>query len=463
MKKIIIFILLCISTIVGYSQYTSALNPSSGNITSTGTILKTQIALWNSATQLSGNSAISYYNSTTQDSIGLGVGGLVKYNFAGDAGTYPYRFEILRDSNSYASDNFWGTWGNQNNTASPDFHTMRCNGSIARPTATLNNNFLFSWGFRGYGTTKYTGSALAFQAVATENWTDVANGSQFVWQTTPNGSSSSLRAQRMTLNGTGQLIIGTPTVTNASGTEMLAVINNQNGVTYATITNTVSNTAAVARLDILGGTNGMSIESFPAGFTGTGVRAPNASSIWCNNSAGLNLGNNNAGINFYMGGIASTNKYITFASTGIATFSSGIAGTTTTTAAAAGIIGESISATIAVGSAVTFTTATAMNVATITLTAGDWDVEGNVNYSETSSTVSSRTASIGTTSATLATDGSEVECGVQSTLVTEKNSITLPRKIIRVSSSTPVYLVAQCTFSAGTAVCYGTISARRVR
>lgn len=153
----------------------------------------------------------------------------------------------------------------------------------------------------------------------------------------------------------------------------------------------------------------------------------------------------------------------TIADGGATTITNGLVGTTTTTAAASGVIGESISSLVALGSAVTFTTATAMNVATITLTAGDWDVQGNVNFSETVATVSARSAGINSTSATIPTDGSEVNCGVQSTITSESNSITLPRKIIRVSSTTNIYLTASATFSAGTCVGYGTITCRRVR
>ncbi len=142
---------------------------------------------------------------------------------------------------------------------------------------------------------------------------------------------------------------------------------------------------------------------------------------------------------------------------------SGIVGTSTTTAAAVGIIGQGVTTSLAVGSAVTFTTATAMNVITVTLTAGDWDVSGHVNFSETLASVSARSAGITTTSATIPTDGSEGENGVQSTIVSEKNSITINPQIIRLSATTNVYLVASATFSAGTAVGYGSITYRRVR
>ncbi len=140
-----------------------------------------------------------------------------------------------------------------------------------------------------------------------------------------------------------------------------------------------------------------------------------------------------------------------------------ILGTATNDNAASGYVGEYVSSLIASGSAVSFTTATAANVTSISLTAGDWDVEGNVNFSETTSTVTARTSGISTTSATLPTNGSEAYCGVQSTVTSETNTITLPRKRISLASTTTVYLVGSATFSAGTCAGFGTITARRVR
>lgn len=162
-----------------------------------------------------------------------------------------------------------------------------------------------------------------------------------------------------------------------------------------------------------------------------------------------------------------THAYFTFANSGtryqLDQQPGNLGGTATNDNATAGNVGEYVESLVAVGSAVSFTTATSMNITSISLTAGDWDVNGQVNYTETVATVSARAASIGSTSATLATDGSEGYCGVQSTLVTEKNSIDLPRKRISVSGTTTVYLIASCTFAAGTAGGFGFINARRVR
>lgn len=140
-----------------------------------------------------------------------------------------------------------------------------------------------------------------------------------------------------------------------------------------------------------------------------------------------------------------------------------LVGTTTNDNSTAGNVGEYVSALIAVGSPVSLTTATGANVTSISLTSGDWDVEGNVNFTETTATASARSAGITTTSATIPTDGSEAYCGVQSTLTSELNTIALTRKRISISGTTTVYLVGKATFSAGTVSGFGSLSARRVR
>lgn len=140
-----------------------------------------------------------------------------------------------------------------------------------------------------------------------------------------------------------------------------------------------------------------------------------------------------------------------------------VAITTTSDNAAAGFLGEFTNSLVAVGSAIALTTTVVSNVTSISLTGGDWDVEGNVNYSSGTATVTGKVAAISSTSATLPTDGSEVPNGTQMTLISAKDGTSLPRKRISLSTTTTIYLVAQATFSAGSISAYGQISARRVR
>lgn len=156
--------------------------------------------------------------------------------------------------------------------------------------------------------------------------------------------------------------------------------------------------------------------------------------------------------------------------TGVSTFigavdvQGGIYGTTAAGNATAGNLGEFVSSLVSLsGSPVALTTSTSANITSISLTAGDWDVGGNVNFSGTSATVTSKRAAISTTSATIPTDGSEVWDGQQTTTLTVVDGITIPRKRVNVSSTTTVYLVGQCTFSAGSVAASGGITARRIR
>lgn len=140
-----------------------------------------------------------------------------------------------------------------------------------------------------------------------------------------------------------------------------------------------------------------------------------------------------------------------------------VAGTTTNDSAPAGYIGEFVSSLVASGSPVSLTNNTAANVTSISLTAGDWDVEGNVNFSGTTATVTAGTGGISSTSATLPTDGSEVYDGTVTTLLSDVSSVTLPRKRMSLAATTTVYMVAKKAFSAGTVVAFGSLNARRVR
>lgn len=144
-----------------------------------------------------------------------------------------------------------------------------------------------------------------------------------------------------------------------------------------------------------------------------------------------------------------------------------IQGVSNGSAANTGFIGEYVSSLIAVGSAVSLTTATPKNITSISLTAGDWDVEGNINLNATSATVASGSLWVGginTTSATIPTTGAEVQESIPTVTTTSfKTSIATPPQRISITTTTTVYLVAEATFTAGTVTGYGILGARRVR
>lgn len=140
-------------------------------------------------------------------------------------------------------------------------------------------------------------------------------------------------------------------------------------------------------------------------------------------------------------------------------------GTATNDAANAGNIGEFISSTVLVGSQVALTTATQTNITTISLTAGDWDVFGNIVYNAAAGTVATQFVSgINTTSATLPT----APAGGYNTMAASFTAasvaaFTLSTSRLSLSGTTTVYLVGFAAFSVSTMGGYGFIGARRVR
>lgn len=162
----------------------------------------------------------------------------------------------------------------------------------------------------------------------------------------------------------------------------------------------------------------------------------------------------------------STGSFTTLAASGLITPSttSGVKGTTAADSANAGSVGEVITASVVSGSAVSLTNNTAANVTSITLTAGDWDVWGQVVLTPSTSLVQVA-AWVNTVTAAQPTYSSPAAAG---TLLISTFTSASPQVIqtgiarINVSTSTTVYLGTQDTFG-GTCTAYGYITARRRR
>jgi hypothetical protein len=161
------------------------------------------------------------------------------------------------------------------------------------------------------------------------------------------------------------------------------------------------------------------------------------------------------------GTVAGAHSYsgaLSFTSTITPSQTSGIVGTTTNNNANAGSIGEYVTAT---GAGVALTNNVPANGTSISLTAGDWDVDGlGMVDSSGGSVVGGVLFSLSTTSATLSTP----RTALLASLVTN-GSAYLPCPTVRVSvaSTTTVYLVVQASFASGSATGNGIIRARRVR
>lgn len=141
-------------------------------------------------------------------------------------------------------------------------------------------------------------------------------------------------------------------------------------------------------------------------------------------------------------------------------------GTATNDNANAGNVGQIIESTVLVGAAVSATTATNLDVTSISLTAGDWDVWGSILTNPNGATTT--TAQIGwihTVSATqptapnggaYTTNGAALGAGAA-------GALSVGMKRLSLSSTTTVFLSAQIVFAINTNAVYGYIGARRVR
>jgi hypothetical protein len=130
-------------------------------------------------------------------------------------------------------------------------------------------------------------------------------------------------------------------------------------------------------------------------------------------------------------------------------------------AAALGYVGEFVSSTVLAGSAVFLTTGVTSDITSISLTAGDWDVEGTIVIAPagTISSVNGWASSVSATAPTLPNSGGMFALGI-----TTNNTLALPigRRRFSLASTTTVYLSTNAAFSS-TAGAYGFIGARRAR
>jgi hypothetical protein len=148
--------------------------------------------------------------------------------------------------------------------------------------------------------------------------------------------------------------------------------------------------------------------------------------------------------------------------TGKGNLGAAIQGTGAAGNATAGYVGEVISSVIGTGSAVSLTTATAKDLTSISLTAGDWDVMGNVTILGSSTILTTAQAWCSLSSATRP-DGS-LYAGIVSTAVLASSvGVVAPFFRVNVSTTTLVYVSAQAVFATGTTTMSGGIYARRVR
>lgn len=153
-----------------------------------------------------------------------------------------------------------------------------------------------------------------------------------------------------------------------------------------------------------------------------------------------------------------------------------IVGSATNDSAAAGSVGELITASVVFGSAVSLTTGTIANITSISLTAGDWDVFALAGFiGAAGTTVNKLVGGISTTSATLdqtpgrnatlalLASGAAIFSNLASAPATNGFEGSVGHIRLSIAGTTTVYLVGGANFGVSTCGAYGFIGARRVR
>jgi hypothetical protein len=135
-------------------------------------------------------------------------------------------------------------------------------------------------------------------------------------------------------------------------------------------------------------------------------------------------------------------------------------GNNTNTTPPAGFIGEHLQTVVSSGSAVSVATGTVQNIASLSITAGIWDITGILNY-QGITTGTGVQCIISTTNSGSGTLGDSATTFPITTLSNYSASITVPSYRVLLSSTTTYYLNAFCSYTAGSATAYGRISAVR--
>lgn len=138
--------------------------------------------------------------------------------------------------------------------------------------------------------------------------------------------------------------------------------------------------------------------------------------------------------------------------------------TLTNDSASQGKLGEYQISTVTSGAAVSLASAVVKQITNVSLTAGDWDVTGQVNFTGVSTTViqymQQGTSAVST--ALPALDGySSILLGATFLAADPGNSIPVSR--MSLVTTTSVYLVTKAGFTVSTLTAFGSIRARRAR
>jgi len=331
--------------------------------------------------------------------------------------------------------------------------------NIGVATATSINGNTFTSGT--YTLTGSPGKTFTFSNTLTLAGTD---GTTMTFPSTSDtvaGLAATQALTNKTLNG-NTFTTGTYTLTGAAG----KTLTFNNTLTLAGTDSTTqtfpATSATIARTD--------------AGQTFTGTQTFGALTATTVNGAAITAGTGTLTLGSSTLTINSSTA-ITPAASGVAGWSGGTlttqpvgqySGTATNDNATAGNIGEYVESILLVGSAVSQTTSTPKTVTSISLTAGDWEVSGVVNWNIAASTsITQFVQSLSTTTNALdLTDGrytGQISGAFVPGAISAGVATSIPPCRFSLSTTTTIYLVSQPAFTAAALSAYGIIRARRMR
>jgi len=307
------------------------------------------------------------------------------------------------------------------------------------------------------------------------------------WATTPTGTGAMVRATGPTISApviTGHPVIENTTSTGATGSGKF-VFDTSPTIVTPTVASLSGGAATNSSLTLKSTTNGA-----PSGdvtnVLGTTVNLKNSVNV----GTTVNVGGAGGGVTFNVAsagdGLVAFNVYngagskqswvpgggnttVTFpAATG--TLALGTAGQypgeTTNGNATAGNIGEYVESVVVSGSAVALVTGTAKTVTSISLTAGDWDVDA-IGYIAPAATTNVTNSAVSISGTTNTFDGTPGKANGFTTtgVVTGGPSLSqvIPPYRLSLSATTTVFLICQAVFTISTASAFGIIRARRAR
>lgn len=143
-----------------------------------------------------------------------------------------------------------------------------------------------------------------------------------------------------------------------------------------------------------------------------------------------------------------------------------LVGVTDGSAAATGNVGEFVRTKQATPQSLTSTVI--LSLGSISLTAGDWDIQANAVFSGSSTTITFAAVAISTSSSAISPQDNSFEneaatCFITATAIASGHAITTPTFRVSITSTTSYFLLTQATFASNAVSVAGTIRARRVR